>query len=229
MQKTQDPPNSPKQTRLRILEEAEKLFAERDYAGTGMEKIARRVGIAKSVIYHHFKNKDEILQTLIDDFFDAAAELNRRLPAKYGVSCKRPGETSPEIVENLMREFVDFLAPRKWMLRIVLLESIKESNDIPLFAIVRKFQTVSEECCGIVTETLNERLADVRVADFFMNFLPVFAFLVFQDKWSERQGLDPDSVQKSFIDTYVRYTREVYWPLCTQTQSSCLAPEGGPS
>ena len=72
-------------TRARILAHAEQLFAEKDFAGTGIGEIAKRAGIAKSVIYHYFKSKDEILKTLIDDFIDEAVELNRQLPEKLGL------------------------------------------------------------------------------------------------------------------------------------------------
>ena len=54
-------------TKERILEEALTLFAEKGYDGTGVDLIAERVGIKGPSLYKHFKSKEEILNTLIDE------------------------------------------------------------------------------------------------------------------------------------------------------------------
>ena len=45
---------------LQILSEAGRLFATKGYDGTSMRDIALACGISKSLLYHHFSNKDEI-------------------------------------------------------------------------------------------------------------------------------------------------------------------------
>jgi hypothetical protein len=112
-----------------------------------------------------------------------------------------------------MREMIDFMGSRKWMLKIILLQSVKNCCDVPLFDVVRKFQQSTEECCGAPSKGLERRLADIQVADFFMNFLPIISFLVFEEKWCDHVGMDGKLAKKKFIDTYVSYTRKVYWPL----------------
>lgn len=203
-------------TRERILTQAERLFAEKDFSGTGIGEIAQRAGIAKSVIYHYFKSKDDILKTLIDDFIDEAVELNRMLPKKHGISTDDPLSASIDAVDGCMREMIEFMGSRKWMLKIILLQSVKRCSDVPLFDVVRKFQRSTEECCGASTERLRKKLADIQVADFFMNFLPIIGFLVFQDKWCDHVGIDAELAKRKFVDTYVSYTRKVYWPLVTE-------------
>jgi len=203
-------------TRARILAQAERLFAEKDFSGTGIGELAKRAGIAKSVIYHYFKSKDEILKTLIDDFIDDAVELNRQLPEKHGISTDDPLSASIDAVEGCMREMIDFMGSRKWMLKIILLQSVKDCCDVPLFDVVRKFQRSTEECCGASSESIEKKLADIQVAEFFMNFLPIISFLVFQEKWCDHVGMDDKLAKRKFIDTYVSYTRRVYWPLVTE-------------
>lgn len=200
-------------TRARILAHAERLFAENDFSGTGIGEIAQRAGIAKSVIYHYFKGKDEILKTLLDEFIDEAVELNRMLPKKYGLSTGDPRSASIAAVDGCMREMIEFMGARKWMLRIILLQSIKQCNEVPLFDVVRRFQRSTEECCGESNEGIKERSVDIQVADFFMKFLPIISFLVFQDKWCDHVGLDGELAKGKFIETYIGYTRKVYWPL----------------
>ncbi len=47
-----------------ILEKAHDLFVEKGYERASMREIAQRVGISKAALYHHFKNKEEILFTI---------------------------------------------------------------------------------------------------------------------------------------------------------------------
>jgi AcrR family transcriptional regulator len=45
---------------LQILGEAARIFASKGYDGASMRDIAVACGISKSLLYHHFANKDEI-------------------------------------------------------------------------------------------------------------------------------------------------------------------------
>jgi AcrR family transcriptional regulator len=45
---------------LQILAAAARLFASKGFEGTSMRDIAVACGISKSLLYHHFSNKDEI-------------------------------------------------------------------------------------------------------------------------------------------------------------------------
>ena len=52
----------PKQERIgEIIQAAVDEFLENGYDGTSMESIARRAGVSKGGLYHHFSSKDEIL------------------------------------------------------------------------------------------------------------------------------------------------------------------------
>src|SRR5579885_1834643 len=52
-------------TREKLLEAAEKEFAERGYHGTGVAAIALRAGLAQGTLYIYFQSKDEIFTTLV--------------------------------------------------------------------------------------------------------------------------------------------------------------------
>ncbi|HEX3029546.1 MAG TPA: TetR/AcrR family transcriptional regulator, partial [Clostridia bacterium] len=71
-------------TKIRILEVSEKLFAEKGFDKTGVSEIAENTGIAKSVIYHHFKNKNDILNVLVKNL---SSEL---IGLKHSIVEKRP-------------------------------------------------------------------------------------------------------------------------------------------
>lgn len=53
-------------TKEKILEEALTLFSERDYDGTGVDLIAAKVGIKGPSLYKHFKDKEDILNSILD-------------------------------------------------------------------------------------------------------------------------------------------------------------------
>lgn len=55
----------------RVLEAAERLFAERGFDGVGVDEIGKAAGINGSSIYRYFSSKDEILAILFDQVIDA--------------------------------------------------------------------------------------------------------------------------------------------------------------
>ena len=54
------------QTRLRILDAAERLFSERGYGATTMESIAAEAGVATDTVYASFRTKGGVLHRLLD-------------------------------------------------------------------------------------------------------------------------------------------------------------------
>ncbi|QOR62923.1 TetR/AcrR family transcriptional regulator [Sulfurovum sp. ST-21] len=59
-------------TKEKILKHALKLFSAKGYKATTVRDIAGSVGIKQSALYNHFKNKDEILETLISNLTRSA-------------------------------------------------------------------------------------------------------------------------------------------------------------
>jgi len=59
--------NQKKQTnrKLEIIEAAAIVFKEKGYDRATLQDIATRVGITKATLYHHYKNKHELLYTII--------------------------------------------------------------------------------------------------------------------------------------------------------------------
>ncbi|MDQ2880969.1 MAG: TetR/AcrR family transcriptional regulator [Actinomycetota bacterium] len=55
-------------TREAIRSVALELFAEQGYAKTSLREISERLGVTKAAVYYHFKTKEEILVSLIEDF-----------------------------------------------------------------------------------------------------------------------------------------------------------------
>lgn len=69
-------------TSERIRSVAAELFAERGYGETSLREIAERLGITKAALYYHYPSKEQLLQAIVQPFFDdiqvlvARAEMN---------------------------------------------------------------------------------------------------------------------------------------------------------
>src|ERR1700694_555707 len=54
------------ETRLRILDAAQRLFTDRGYGATTVESIASEAGVATDTVYAVFRNKAGLLHKLLD-------------------------------------------------------------------------------------------------------------------------------------------------------------------
>ncbi|WP_173083757.1 TetR/AcrR family transcriptional regulator [Phytohabitans rumicis] len=64
-------------TRSRIQAVALELFTEHGYEKTSLREIAERLGVTKAALYYHFKSKDEIVHSIVDDRIRILDELNK--------------------------------------------------------------------------------------------------------------------------------------------------------
>ena len=55
-----------------ILQKSLELFGTKGYSGTSVRDVAKAVGLQQGALYNHFKNKDHILETLIDELMNSA-------------------------------------------------------------------------------------------------------------------------------------------------------------
>ena len=62
-----------------ILDAATHVFAEKGYHGSRISDIAREAGIAYGLVYHYFKNKEEILNSIFGDQWTVFLEAVRQI------------------------------------------------------------------------------------------------------------------------------------------------------
>ena len=65
-------PSKGSKTKEKILKTSLKLFSTKGFKATTVRDIAGAMGVKQSALYNHFKNKDEILETLISDLTTSA-------------------------------------------------------------------------------------------------------------------------------------------------------------
>jgi len=64
--------------KIRLLEAAAALFAEKGYSATSVRAIVDRAGVTKPVLYYYFENKEGIFRALLAQAFERQQENVRR-------------------------------------------------------------------------------------------------------------------------------------------------------
>jgi AcrR family transcriptional regulator len=67
-------------TRARICAAAREVFSNHGFATTTLEQIAQAAGTRRSTVYNHFRDKDEILGAIAEDYGAGLVELIEKLP-----------------------------------------------------------------------------------------------------------------------------------------------------
>lgn len=116
-------------SRTRILDAAEQLFAERGYDGTATGEIAVAAGVTRTLVFHYFPTKHDLLVVLLEE--RGALDLQSQIPLPDGddvvealtVLASRvqsQAHVSPRVIQIIIQEalrepiaqrlFTDFLA-----------------------------------------------------------------------------------------------------------------------
>ncbi len=107
-------------TRDRVLQVAQALFAERGYRGASLRDISSRIGIKAPSLLHHFGSKDELYLAVLDRIFT-------RLEAAAG-SIVEGRESRQVRIRKGVEGAIDFIASRPHFGRIVWNEFIDEKG-----------------------------------------------------------------------------------------------------
>jgi AcrR family transcriptional regulator len=87
-------------TRARIKDVALDLFSEQGYEKTSLREIAERLGVTKAALYYHFKSKEEIVASFVDDRLEHLATL---------IEWARSRPPGPATRAEVLRRYADAL------------------------------------------------------------------------------------------------------------------------
>lgn len=116
--RTSDP-----QVRSQILDAAERLFAERGYAGTSVQDIIDETSFSKPVLYYHFGNKASLYKTLVDSAYDETHRLMVEATAK--------SETLRGRLVEILRSQFEFMSARRSVIQIVIAAAFAAPGEMP--------------------------------------------------------------------------------------------------
>jgi TetR/AcrR family transcriptional regulator len=102
------------QTRDRILDQAEILFASHGFAGTSVRDIANRADLTPASLYNHFSNKDALYRAVLSRGVQPLMERLGELTTSEDLS-----ESVPQFIEGIMNH----LAEHSHLPRLIALEA----------------------------------------------------------------------------------------------------------
>lgn len=70
-------------TRQALLDAAERLFSEKGVSNTSMNQVAEAAGVTRGAIYHHFENKLDLIDALMDRVRLPVDEMRDELAQTY--------------------------------------------------------------------------------------------------------------------------------------------------
>ena len=136
--------NSYPPTRKRILEAGLKVFATYGYHKASFTEITREAGVARGLVHYYFRNKEELLEVILDEALRVLKELRQdlqrhRLPQRK--------------LERLIQQSIQLLRaePDFYLLifRLLLQENLPHS-------ILKKLRRTYNQSVRLAAEILNE-------------------------------------------------------------------------
>lgn len=112
-----------------ILEVALSLFSKKGYSGVSIRDISKEVGIKESSVYNHFKNKQEIFQTLCQYFIK---ETNEMALSYYKRISETTSVTEKEFLSFCKSYVNDYLMENKinkFICMLVIEQSVNEEAE----------------------------------------------------------------------------------------------------
>jgi AcrR family transcriptional regulator len=193
-------------SRERILEAATELFAQKGYAGAGVDQLAKRSGIAKTAIYYHFGNKEGLLAAALEraanTWIDGIAQVS-----------SQAGDWSARLDAGLagMRTLLE---EKPWLFNLIQILALEVAEEKP--EIRGMLQSILERARLRIVTGIHDALG-VEVPDAETVAAVILAVL---DGISLGLQVDPDSV--SLDDAFAELRR-----ITTFMVASRLDPELG--
>lgn len=104
-----------------ILDVAGTLFAEKGYDATAMSEVARRAGVSKANVFHHFRNKHELYLAVIRGACRDSSEALQQ--------GRRLGGTVAEQLSAFLAHHLETLLRREQVSRLVVREVMESSPE----------------------------------------------------------------------------------------------------
>lgn len=201
MVKTSPDTNNP--SRLRILEAARAEFAEKGFDGARVESIAQRAEVNKALIYYYFKSKDELLEELLHNFLEERRQARMQVPHD---------PSSRDLPVQVAKRDVDFLFERRDILRIAMMEDLKQTNGgtpaagsllrhwLDGFAESQRLYEAQDYRYRITPRTL--------AATYFFHLMPILAFATFGEQLAQAADCDFETLRQEFLKLVEEETRD---------------------
>jgi AcrR family transcriptional regulator len=105
------------------------LFAERGYADTSLREIAEQLGVTKAALYFHYKNKEEIITTILRGYLDGLTALVDQAATQPPTLANR---------EQVLRRYACYQAERSLDLTLIVRREYTVIGRLPIGSELRE-------------------------------------------------------------------------------------------
>jgi AcrR family transcriptional regulator len=188
--------------REKIMRVATSLFAEKGFDAATVDEIAGKAKVNKALIYYYFKNKDDLLTKIFDNFMEKGLSRFQVLFAKME---SKEVFDSRDRVGEMMQILLGFMMENEELLKIMLMESIKGKRD-PFLEIMKRQS--GRELVGLVDEarskgvTLDEDITQMWMTEFFTGSIPMMVYIIYRNRWAKFFNVDKEILDKMFINAF---------------------------
>lgn len=188
-------------SKQRILEAAEQIFAEVGFDGARVDDIASKAGVNKALIYYYFESKDAILDELFEKLMADGKSVQSRTLSDY------PEMDKEDMFMSFMEKNLEFALSHKNLIKIALTESMKTNS---------KHSDLLKRC-NLIIETELEYIKKVyeskgaafpysgketAVMEFFTGIMPIFNYAVYSDAFKDCYGMSELELKESFMKAF---------------------------
>jgi len=161
-------PGKKKPTKDRILDAAERLFAQHGFDGVTMRQIMRAAGADVALAYYHFKSKRDLFDAVMLRRVEVLNESRLKALEQVERSHKDDPPTVEEIITAFVHPLLDLLArePEKWRHYYALIAQINNSPEFGGALMSRHFDPLVKR----FIEALRRALPDSSPADIFWSY-----------------------------------------------------------
>ncbi len=125
----------------KILDAALELFATNGFHATSISQIAEKAGISKGLMYNYFKNKDDLLKTIVEEGFRTIDSLMGEIQSE-----KDPRKALEKVIRLSIKQIKNNLTYWKLYMSIIL-QSASQQNVEKLMTGFR--DSATEELAGL--------------------------------------------------------------------------------
>jgi TetR/AcrR family fatty acid metabolism transcriptional regulator len=128
--------------RRAILHAAVRVFAEKGYHGCRIADVARGAGVAYGLVYHYFRNKDELLESVFAEQWGILLAALRAIDAGEG--------TAGEKIAGMVAFVFDAYRSAPAAVRVVLLEVSRTPHALRAGSTRETFETAARTVADVV-------------------------------------------------------------------------------
>lgn len=179
------PTRDRERTRLRILDAAEELFAQRGFDRVTLAEIGAAAGLSRGAPGYTFGSKEGLYQEVLARLFDAREAALR---PSWSALSEADDAALPDALRTAVRAYLEFLHARPTFIAITEREALAGA---PLLAGAPRRSTSIEDALRALAERRSFRLSSALVVVLSVGMFP----LVHRETLLAPRGIDPTDAE----------------------------------